>query len=115
MLDRGWEQGVARFKRGAYTTVREHFEASRNKAIWQEMMIMKQILEVVVKPQVGAVRAATVDFGARDDESAEFGAGIAVVAPEDIGTDFHVQILGNIPDRTGLQDSGRIFEIVDAR
>ena len=71
--------------------------------------------KVVIKPQVGAVRAAAVDVCARDDESAEFGAGIAVVAPEDVGTDFHVQVLSNIPDRPGLQNSGRVFEVVDAR
>jgi hypothetical protein len=31
-------QGVSRFKSGAYTIVREHFEAARNTAIGQEMM-----------------------------------------------------------------------------
>jgi hypothetical protein len=31
-------------------TVREHFEASRNTAIGQGVMIMKPILEVIVKP-----------------------------------------------------------------
>jgi hypothetical protein len=29
---------VCRFKSGAYTTVREHFEAAHNTAIGQEMM-----------------------------------------------------------------------------
>jgi len=31
-------QGVSRFKSGAYTLVREHFEAAHNTAIGQEIM-----------------------------------------------------------------------------
>ena len=60
------------------------------------------------------MRTAAVDVGSRDDKSAEFRARIAVVAVKDIGTDFYVQVLSDIPDGPGLQDSGRIFDIVDA-
>ena len=51
---------------------------------------MKPILEVVVKPQVSTIRAAAADVGARDDKTAEFGAGIAVIAIKNIGADFHL-------------------------
>jgi hypothetical protein len=93
-----------RFKRGAYTIVREHFEPSRNTAIGQEVMIMKPILKVIVKPQISIIRTAAVDIGTRDDKSAKFRAGITVIAIKKIGADFHVQILDDIPDRPGLSD-----------
>ena len=75
---------------------------------------MKPKLEVIVKPQVNIIRTATVNAGLRDDETAEFGAGVAVIAVKNIGADFHLQILGHIPDRPGLQNSGRVLDIVDA-
>ena len=75
---------------------------------------MKPILEVVVKPQVSTIWTAAVNVGARDDKTAEFGAGIAVISVKYIRADFHLQILGHVPHRPGLQDSGRIVHIVDA-
>ena len=78
------------------------------------MMVMKPILEVIVEPQVSTIRTATVDVGTWNDKSAKFGAGLAVIAPKYIGTDYHVQVLGDIPDRSRLQESGRILDIIDA-
>lgn len=74
---------------------------------------MFSILEVIVKPQVGTVGAAAVNIGSRNDEAAEFRAGIAVVAVKNIGAEFQVQVLSDAPDRPRLQDSGRILHIVD--
>ncbi len=72
------------------------------------------LLKIIIEPQISIIRAAAVDVGSRDDKAAEFGARIAVVAVKNIGADFHVQVLGDVPDGPGLQDSGRIFDIVDA-
>jgi len=72
------------------------------------------LLKIIIEPQISIMRTAAVDVGARDDKAAEFGAGIAVVAVKNIGADFYVQVLSDIPDGPGLQDSGRIFDIVDA-
>ena len=74
----------------------------------------KSGLKIVVKPQVGIVWTAAVNVGARDDKTAEFGAGAAVIAVKNIGTDFHLQILTHIPYRPGLQYSGGILYVVDA-
>ena len=60
------------------------------------------------------MRTAAVDVGSRDDKATEFRARIAVSAVKNIGADFYIQVLGDIPDGPGLQDSGRIFDIVDA-
>ena len=49
-----------------------------------------------------------------DDKTAEFGAGVSVVAVKNIGADFHLQILGHIPDRPGLPNSGGIVHMVAA-
>jgi hypothetical protein len=38
-LDLAREQGGIRFKSGAYTIVREHFESDSNTAIGQEMTV----------------------------------------------------------------------------
>ena len=38
-LDFGCEQGAIRFKSGAYTSVREHFEPNCNAAHGQKMMV----------------------------------------------------------------------------
>ena len=54
-----------------------------------------------------------MNVGSRDDKAAEFGAGVAVIAVKNIGTDFHFQVLGDIPDRPRLQDPGGIVHIVD--
>ena len=35
---------MIRFKSGAYTLVREHFKADRNKALEQEMIVFKTVL-----------------------------------------------------------------------
>ena len=76
--------------------------------------MMKPILEVIVKPQVCIIRTAAVNVRSRDDKSTEFGTGITISAPKNIGADSHFQVLSNIPDRPGLQDSGRVMHIVDA-
>ena len=72
------------------------------------------LLKIIIEPQISIIRAATVNVGSRDDKSAEFGARIAVVAVKKIGANFYVYVLGDIPDGPGLQNSGRIFDIVDA-
>jgi hypothetical protein len=36
-------QGVVRFKSGAYTIVREHFEPVHNAVIGQEMIVLKPV------------------------------------------------------------------------
>jgi hypothetical protein len=38
-FDFGCGQGAIRFKSGAYTSVREHFEANRNAVHGQKMMV----------------------------------------------------------------------------
>lgn len=43
-LDLGREQGVVRFKSGAYTQVRQYFEPVHNVAIGQEMKVLKLVL-----------------------------------------------------------------------
>jgi hypothetical protein len=91
-----------------------HFDKSCNTFIGQMVVETAPGLEVIVKPQVRIIRAAAVNVGARDDKPAEFGAGIAVIAVKNIGADFHFQVLGHIPDRTGLYNSGRVLDIVDA-
>ena len=78
------------------------------------MKIYKSILEVVVKPQICIIWTAAVDVCTRNDESAKLGARVTVIAIKDIGSDFHVQILSDVPGRPGLQYSGRISDVVDA-
>ena len=74
----------------------------------------KIALEIIVEPQISIIGTAAVDVGSRDDKAAEFGARITVVAIKNIGADYHLQVLSHVPDRTGLQDSGWILNIVDA-
>ena len=74
---------------------------------------MEPSSEVVVKPQVSIIGAAAVNIGSRDDKAAEFGARITIVSIKNIGADYHLQVLGDIPDRPGLHNSGRVVHIVD--
>ena len=70
-------------------------------------------LEVIIKPKIHTIWTAAADVGSRDDKAAEFGARVAVVAVKNIGAHFQLQILGQIPNRPGLQDSGWVLHIVD--
>jgi hypothetical protein len=46
LLDFVRGQGKIRFKSGAYTVVREHFESDFNKGLGQKMMVLKSLLPV---------------------------------------------------------------------
>ena len=68
------------------------------------------ILEIICQPQIGIVRRLAANISSGQGESSEFSAFGPIWNTEATG---HLQVLRDVPGGIGLQDSRRIFDVVD--